>query len=398
MANRTLRPVFFGDFHCTAADCVSDCCHGLAIFLSKNEYERVRGARVPKALEERIRQGVKRTEDPNHPDIYGAMPLNSTGRCPLQEENGLCALQSACGPQVLPDVCREFPRQQLRARARGYQQQGCTLACGEVIRLLMHLPQGIEFEWIEGDTAPDTARTVGNVGSEYLHELMDLSIGVLQDRQFTLDERVILLGMAMKELEGIIQNGQISAIPAWSTRQARLLSHSAVRQGLDQITPNPQVPMLNSLRTLLICRHNRWFPEIVEQVSQNLGLTFSEKEEVSGDYKDYLARREQSRQNRLLDGMFWENLLVDAWFTSAFPFFFENVWRSFLHFCSYYSFMKYMAVGYLGEGSTERDVLYLFSSCSRVLLHNHRFAKMLADQLQLNESATLAHMALLVKD
>lgn len=398
MEERILQPVYYRDFHCSAGACVNDCCHSLAIRLSKNEYERLRGAKAPRELEERIRCAIKRRREDESAAFYAEMPVNQNGACPLQNDDGLCALQAACGVRTLPNICQEFPRVQAGAPQKSYRQRGCTLACGEVVRLLLHLPQGIEFEWAGPDPAAHSLFLPAQAGAAYLHELMDLSVGILQDRQYSLDERVILLGMAMKELSHMVENGQTSAIPAWSVRQARLLGNEAVRGALDKIQPNPQVPLLNSLQLLLILHATRWQPNIINRVLENLQFSIGEDGHIHGDLKPYLARREQARGHRLLSGMFWENLLVNIWFTDVFPFFLDNIWHSFLYFCSVYSYLKFLAAGYLGPESDESEILYLFSTSARHLLHNHSFAESAAKQLEATQSDSLAHMALLVKD
>lgn len=76
----------------------------------------------------------------------------------------------------------------------------------------------------------------------------------------------------------------------------------------------------------------------------------------------------------------------------------ERVWKSYVNFCNLYSFYRFMAVMSCREGASgDRDELFrLLVFSSRNLIHNNVQQTTLRDEFFKNDSATLAHMAILV--
>ena len=76
----------------------------------------------------------------------------------------------------------------------------------------------------------------------------------------------------------------------------------------------------------------------------------------------------------------------------------EELWRSYLNFCNLYSIYRFAAVMSCREGAPgDRDELFrLLVHVSRALLHSRERQVDLQDSLFQNDSATLAHMAVLL--
>ena len=76
----------------------------------------------------------------------------------------------------------------------------------------------------------------------------------------------------------------------------------------------------------------------------------------------------------------------------------ESLWKSFVNFCNLYSFYHFMAVMSCREGVVDnREELFrLLVFASRSLIHNGQRQSQLRDEFFKNDSATLAHMAILL--
>ena len=95
-----------------------------------------------------------------------------------------------------------------------------------------------------------------------------------------------------------------------------------------------------------------------------------------------------------------ENLLVAVFFHLQLPVTNtpEELWRSYVNFCNLYAFYRFMAVMSCREGAegNRNDLFRSIVHASRGMLHTRQHQAILRDEYFKNDSATLAHMALLL--
>ena len=210
--NKDLRPAYYDDFHCLAADCRFSCCKAWRISFDKKDYLSLKRQKGTEDLNNRLEQGVRRLRD-KESNYYGEFDM-SGGDCPLLREDGLCALQIEKDHAALPQVCRAFPR--AMAYLPEYLERSLSPACEGVLELLWNLPDGVDFvsdplpreEW-KIYTYEESASPLW--GS--FEEIRELCVDILQDRRRPLPERLLLLGMALKPLA----DGDPD-VPAWLDR------------------------------------------------------------------------------------------------------------------------------------------------------------------------------------
>ena len=76
----------------------------------------------------------------------------------------------------------------------------------------------------------------------------------------------------------------------------------------------------------------------------------------------------------------------------------EELWKSYVNFCNLYAFYRFMAVASCREGGAgdKAELFRLIVFASRGMIHNGARQTDLRDELFRNDSATLAHMAILL--
>ena len=121
---------YYNDFKCKCGDCRRVCCGGWGITVSDAEYFRLLGLDCPPDLRSSLDVALAPVDDPS-PERYAMMKPSYTGKCRLINGEGLCSLQIACGEEVLPAVCRMYPRSFTDAHA------GCSASCERVVEMLM---------------------------------------------------------------------------------------------------------------------------------------------------------------------------------------------------------------------------------------------------------------------
>ncbi len=398
-----LRPAYYDRFQCLAGACRFSCCKGWNITFNKKDYLALKRQEGSDELTANLTQNVRRIrQGPNAGRFYGEFDM-SGGTCPLLREDGLCSLQLEKGHGALPEVCRVFPRTQAYSDS-GYLERRLTPACEAVLELLWDLPDGVDFV---ADPLPKSkTRTLimGTSGPLRLRfqELRSACIDLLQDRRRPLAQRILLMGLALKELA----DGE-EDVDGWLAR-TRTLADDPETAGRLQLPDSPQTLsmfLLNNVKLLLTTAvPGGDFAKVPEEVAAGLNMQLErlslDSANASVPSEPYLAARARFEENFQDRAYFMENLMVTLFFNFQTPNLGsrEKLWKSYVDFCNLYSFCRFMAVASCREGAAgDKAELFRMMVCaSRGLMHNTPQKAKLRDEFFQNHSATLAHMAILL--
>lgn len=398
-----LRPAYYDQFQCLADGCRFSCCKGWNITFNKKDYLALRRQDGSDELNATLKECVRRIrQGPNAGKFYGEFDMSS-GVCPLLREDGLCSLQLEKGPEALPKVCRVFPRGKTYSDA-GYLERHLSPACEGVLELLWNLPGGVDFV---ADPLPREERRAlfFNTPSPLLSRFQDvrsLCIDLLQNRRYTLPQRILLVGLALKELA----DGETD-IDRWLVRTQAMMNGPETDERL-QLPSSPKTLSMfltNNIRVLLASQTpNRDLSATLKEVLDGLGteLTFEGGDSVNFSLPNdpYIAAQARFEENFKDRAYFMENLMVSLFYNLRVPDLMgsDELWKSYVDFCNLYSFYRFMAVCACREGASgDKDELFRMMVCaSRGLLHNTPEKSKLRDELFKNDSATLAHMAILL--
>ncbi len=398
-----LRPAYYDRFQCLAGACRFSCCKGWNITFNKKDYLALKRQEGSDELTANLTQNVRRIrQGPNAGRFYGEFDM-SGGTCPLLREDGLCSLQLEKGHGALPEVCRVFPRTQAYSDS-GYLERRLTPACEAVLELLWDLPDGVDFV---ADPLPKSkTRTLimGTSGPLRLRfqELRSACIDLLQDRRRPLAQRILLMGLALKELA----DGE-EDVDGWLARTRTLVDDPETDRRLQLPDQQKTLSMFltNNIRVMLASQSpNRELSAVLKEVLDGLGavLTFEGGQAVNFSLPNdpYLAARARFEENFQDRAYFMENLMVTLFFNFQTPNLGsrEKLWKSYVDFCNLYSFCRFMAVASCREGAAgDKAELFRMMVCvSRGLMHNTPQKAKLRDEFFQNHSATLAHMAILL--
>ena len=398
-----LRPAYYDRFQCLAGACRFSCCKGWNITFNKKDYLALKRQEGSDELTANLKQNVRRIrQGPNAERFYGEFDM-SGGTCPLLREDGLCSLQLEKGHGALPEVCRVFPRTQAYSDS-GYLERRLTPACEAVLELLWDLPDGVDFV---ADPLPKSkTRTLimGTSGPLRLRfqELRSACIDLLQDRRRPLAQRILLMGLALKELA----DGE-EDVDGWLARTRTLADDPETDRRLQLPDQQKTLSMFltNNIRVMLASQSpNRELSTVLKEVLDGLGavLTFEGGQAVNFSLPNgpYLAARARFEENFQDRAYFMENLMVSLFFNLQVPdpVDREKLWKSYVDFCNLYSFFRFMAVASCREGAAgdKAELLRMMVCASRGLMHNTPQKTKLRDEFFQNDSATLAHMAILL--
>lgn len=177
-----LTPDYFADFHCKGGACRNSCCSGWSIAVNQRDYFRLIGMDCAPELHRKLECAFQTPDFPS-PERYRLISPNWLGRCPMQDDDGLCALHRGCGEGALPEICRVYPRS--FKREGGKLRACCSNSCEAVVETLME-KDALDFRLLPLAADAEISDELGAEGMESIHR----SILLLQDRSQALRERI----------------------------------------------------------------------------------------------------------------------------------------------------------------------------------------------------------------
>lgn len=400
---KDLRPTYYDDFHCIMSACQLNCCkyHWLIAF-QRNDYLKLKKQRCSAELSARMKQSLHRCHGQEAVHGYYGMFVLQDGVCPMLTD-GLCSLQKEKGEKILPMVCRVFPRHN-NYSISGYLERALSPGCEGVLELLWNLKEGVIFS---SDPLPQNeciAFPIQEDASKFsLHfqELRSICIDFLQARQFSLPERILLMGSFLKKVLAHPKD-----VGHWKKTMANVLLDTGVLSVLKKASERGLELFLGeNIYTLL--RFSSKEKEILylrNQVMEFFGSTMKEMK-MKVNPSAYFPCRERLEKLLLGHEIFFENLMVSVFFQLMLPSVRsdENLWESYVSFCNLYSFYRFIAVISCYDETKDATTLkaelfHNITLASRELLHDPSRMVAIQNDLFQNKSDSLAHMAILLSN
>ena len=183
MENRVwLVPEYLDEFKCKCGDCRNSCCGGWQIAVGMNEYFRLIGMECSEGLHRKLESAFAPVKTPS-PERYRVISPNWLGKCPMQDEDGLCSLQKECGAEALPDICCVYPRS---FRKNGELLEACGSASCEGIAELLLKTERLQFRFENLDAKPELEER----DDEVFQKAELRCARILNDRKVPLNQRL----------------------------------------------------------------------------------------------------------------------------------------------------------------------------------------------------------------
>lgn len=393
-----LMPAYYKNFHCLAGSCQDTCCANWKIQFDKKDYLAIKRAPKSEELEKLLAEGMRRLREQEENNMYAEFSSSRKGQCVCHTSEGLCRLQLECGEETLPYVCRSYPRH--KDYTPSELEYSLSPSCEGVLALLWDLRDGVDF--IEDPIPKEEYRTFHpeNSMEARFAAVRELWIDTLQARVLPLSRRFLLMGLMTQQLVGLDwQDGPAldQALAQWG---ALLQNPALVADSLEKMPGNRQMFMLNNLH-LLFALSNSLKELTAELLPPIIGTT--SKEDLDMNRVTINAGRYQELEDQLNELLgysecFMENLMVSVAFYLAFPTVDtpEEMWKSYVNLCNLYSFYRFTAVCAMDKEVSLARLFRAVVRASRALIHDKTARTRLRDELFQNDSATLAHMAILV--
>ncbi len=184
------------------------CCGVWNISMDKKSYTKLKKCMASNNFFSLFRDNVKRNRQKGNKS-YAYIKLKN-GKCGLLTSTGLCTIHKEFGIGVLPDICKVYPR--LVYKTPFGKELSMTFSCPEAAGLLrsrdkirmIKNPDNYFFSngnLYSANIPKDIFYTNGII--KFYYELEYHFTEIMQCRRFRVDERLILLGLTIRQLETV---------------------------------------------------------------------------------------------------------------------------------------------------------------------------------------------------
>ncbi|WP_313233167.1 flagellin lysine-N-methylase [Tissierella praeacuta] len=406
----TLIPRYFKEFKCIGTGCKDSCCIGWRVSIDKDTYKKYK---KNKDLELRdifmknITRNRKSTED----ETYGKIKMNENGECPFLDNKKLCKIQLKLGEEYLSNVCKIYPRK--INLINNNLEKSLEMSCPEAVRICIMNRNIMEFDYIEEEfddsvrisyAINDKGNHFKNEKYKYFWDIRIFSIGILQNRNFRLNERIILLGIFYKKVQELMEKNKYKHIPDIINQFNNMVRDGELKHNIENIPTNIEIQVVianeftveNVMKGITNCRYLECLEETLSGLRYKGNNSVEDiKELYSEGYRDYYEPYIKEKEYIL------ENYLVNEYFGNCMPFGkFKTIWDSYIYICIIYSMLKLHLIGISLYNKELNDdiVLKLIESFSRVSLHDQQYIQYIIDLIKENKFDTLSYLTIMVKN
>lgn len=401
-----LQPDYMRQFKCIGNDCKDNCCHGWNIDIDKKTFKNYRKIDRNNPMKKMINKNVILNKEIKTDNQYAQITLNSTGNCPFLNEKGLCEIYINCGESHLSRICNQYPR--IVNSVDNCIEKSCQISCPEVAKLLfnedlMSFDQFYDEIDIDRYSVLIKLDTNSDFGmSKHLWPLREMSINILQDRNFSIEERMFILGLIINNIQKSIDNEEIDNIEDLIKTSMEKYCNKSITEYMNTLKykDSAKIDIINLVCNIKtnnknnIDSYNKLFINFLEGISYDESnfencLTIYNK-----GYENLYCSFFNDREYVL------ENYLVNEVFLNLFPMKKgNNVFEEYCILAIKFSILKVLLIG-VGNFHKELNedivvkTLYLYS---RNIEHTNGYFDFVLESIKENNNLNMGYVSLLIR-
>ena len=382
---QTLKFNCYDEFACTGPECEDSCCKHWNIFLTKREYLGFKKMDCSPELKAIISSAFKRTKSDNELQ-FAQMELKEDGNCPFLGEDRLCMMQKEKGESVLTFVCSTFPRNWTTV-GNDVIVFTLTPTCYHAVELLMQHPEGLALvegeydkknKWINQSKAMMLPLKTDDMTLPYIWQIKTAQLDILQNREFTVAERLLILGYYTKKAceyldgspEKIAQLGTMMLDGELCRKIADSLKTTQTDQQAAGKTSEILFKIALELRSTLPDHHAT---KLLNAIADSVELVYEPTD--AGDYNVLCSVKAFSQNRELYQKLeeerpyIIENLLVSL----AFAEFSKDrraLWADYFALAVLYNIFKTGIAAFLPESYTDKQLAMAITNIVKILLNS----------------------------
>jgi len=368
-------------FSCLADRCPIDCCSRFRVDVESAAYDRWRSLANTDEHKASLLDGVCRGENVGKTGIILRNKPDSRD-CVFLTPDRLCSIHAGMGPELLPEICREYPRKKV-VQPNLVVAYG-AMSCIEMARLVMFDGTGPVFRHV-GGTGRDRGKKVAKSANEQVVRcLYNVIRKVLASSDYPLNLRLTCLAQVVADItvrseRQQLRNEDLVELERHVDQRLHGLGE-AVRSGNFTINPVHGAAMWNLLRTGAM--RFRLFERsgLPEEMSVlELARRAETKEEAkSAFYQELISLRQRhGPQLRPFERAF-ERYLESRFMADGFPLAQRHPVVAFISSVFPFAFIQmllWMKASVVSSELTENDILEAVVRVEENLCHNDELSK-----------------------
>ncbi len=400
---------YFDEFRCIGPKCPDSCCKNWSISLSKREYLNYKKMDCSSELKTVISKAFSRIKG-NPDESYAVMKLTESGSCPFFREDGLCMIQAEKGEQFLSFTCTVFPRLTFMV-GRDVCACACTTNCPYVVEMLMSYSDGLEIveenydrtnKYINEGKLSYYNTPSSWKGFPYYWLIKNTGIYILQNRNFTISERLLILGFFFKKADEYVSNLEEDKI---NKLAKMVLDNSICKEISDglkthQTKEEQASKVINNFSRMFSASLNGMNPEVKrlykiasDKIVLDISSGENEKAFITWDTERYMQGNMLYEKIESERPYIIENILVNLLFTQPLHL---GIWANFFTLTIFYNTLKICVPAFLNDNWNDKDLAVAITYTSKIVLNTHFADRGVVSDFITNNSFDLPHAAFLI--
>ena len=330
------QPEYVSKFKCDGKACKAHCCkRSWEVLINKSTYKKYSHLK-PKSAAKEITDHITRLKLDGEDKGYKIIK-DMDGVCPFLEDN-LCSLQKKYGAEFLPEGCATYPR--VTWNLGKYYERSLMLSCPLVAVNVLLETEPLKFETIQvPKKIHDNLGKIDILFSMVPYDLFgkmrfiqETAIGLLQNRNFTINQRLMLLGFYFEKLQNLLTYDEFNKLEQLNVdyKDSTFLQEQ-VNNFPNRITfdVNEHLQIMSEvLKTLYgtdnLTPHDRKFFYTIVEVFQ---LQLDETGKISSVFeftRKYTEMEKAIKMFSQYSSNIFENYLVNEFFLNVYPFKFKG--------------------------------------------------------------------------
>lgn len=398
---KNLRMDYYDNFRCTGNQCEDTCCKDWNITIDKNTYMKYKKLQNSE-FKNKLINNIGRNRQSKCEFDYAKIKLIDN-KCPMLSQEGLCEVYINTGEENMCHTCKTYPRSY--NLVDDTIESSLSISCIEVARNVLLRQNPIEFNLdmkeldIKRTTKKISTENVRTLKEKYFNEIRMFSIGLIQNRKFSIEERLAILGLFVNNISNIKEDLVINTIEQYNHN----IQSGAFDNLLNDINTNniidAQLEFSINIYKIIISKN------IKDQRFMNNFIDIVNKLQLVSSNPDLIKERFINSLNDYYNPFMkkyeyiYENYLVNYMFKNLFPISNMSLMDTYVNLVVHFSIIKMNLVGLCGHYKEEMDdekVLHFIQSFAKVVEHDSFIVDKLHKYLSENEMNTFAHMVILM--
>lgn len=362
-----LVPDYYKDFVCKGKECRDSCCMDWKVNIPMDQYFLLHGLSCNPKLKEKIDRTFRPLVKPTN-ERYAEIVHNHNGDCPMHKKDGYCLLHEQCGEEVLPWVCRYYPR---GPRFDYAFECSCANSCEKTLELLFSNDNKISFEKRNLTFfMRNKEKELSEAERNRYQNVRKACFDILTNREISLTNRILQLGVYLKDQDNTLNPNAMS-----KTFELKA-----------NIEENYQI--LESV----LSRFNGKYPRLLSLINQVQNVY------KDGDYLDKYNKALNSFNNAFPNHeIMFEKMLINDLFFKKFPFNpYSGFYNQYMTVCGTYILIRYLTINLIESHQSKEALIDLLSRIFTVISHSE-FDNNLVQHLQNAGIYKLDQIEILIK-